>query len=149
MSILLYTFAARSNTSFKIVQTVEHPAIIKQYIYGLSGLQRLLSHIEQNTYDYILGFGDFRRNSTRIRAEKMFINAYGKQSIEADAPKYYDSTWLTNGPCNRSVYTIAHFLKKNGLKTKLGFIHIPRGYEKTEALTFISSWIDEMLQFSG
>jgi pyrrolidone-carboxylate peptidase len=112
------------------------------YIYGVASIQKLLSHIENNDYDYVIGLGDFTKNAKNIRVESKFINKFFRNKISTFGEEYLDATALlpilpgmhissttTHGPCNRSAYLIAQGIKERDLNTKIGYLHIPGGMD--------------------
>ena len=152
--ILIYTFYAWNNKTFKFLRGYENPNIKKMYIHGVVSIHKLISHIENSNYEYIIGLGDYRSNAKKIRIESKFINKFGKFKIYKLAPDFleatlnikpigetYVATNTTHGPCNRSAYILSNHIYNTGLGTKLGYIHIPSG-KKIEEITPI---IDEII----
>lgn len=150
--ILLYTFYNPRQLPFKILTSLKNKNVQK---YFLGNLATMLKNIEKERYDYILGLGDYRKDSKKIRIETSFINKYGRRRILEDSPEKFSSIWkisptpqiyfsekASNGPCNRSAYLITDLISKNNLLSKLAFIHIPKSYSPGKSLKFISSLVN-------
>lgn len=152
--VLVYTFFAFNNITFKIVRQLPIENIKKIYINGLQSLQRLATHIIRKKYDYILGLGDCPGNKPGIMNETVFGYKYGKRAIIPEAPEYYCATWElpqitlsstpTTGPCNRSAYFLSHTIAKNNLQTRLAFLHVPRNYPLDVSIDVIKKIIGTM-----
>ncbi|MBU0976376.1 MAG: hypothetical protein ABIE03_03495 [Patescibacteria group bacterium] len=152
---LIYTFFNYRNLTFRLSNKLTYPEVSKYYLRGKNSADRLVKYIEKHHFEYILGLGDYRKNSKRIRIEERFMNKYGKNEIIATAPRYYKATWElpilnnkiyisdkpSNGPCNRSAYLISHILHSQNQNTKLAFVHIPKSYKIDKAEGFVNSWI--------
>lgn len=154
MKILAYTFFNHNHLTFKLLKSLEHNNLHKFY---LGDINKLTRHILKSNYDHILGLGDYRRNTKRIRIEEEFVNKYGKNKINEYGKDSYQSTWqlqlkenaylsnkASNGPCNRSGYLISKTISENNLKTKFTFVHIPRSYNFTKSKTILEEWLSEV-----
>ena len=160
MKILIYTFDVWNNIAFKVLKDLDITSVpvVKKFIWGnRRGAEALTNFIVKNKFTHILGLGDYRKNAKRIRIEGRFINKYGRSKIDIKGKYSYKSTWdlpilenmyisdkPSNGPCNRSGYLLAQAIEMEDLDTKLGFVHIPRKFEKgyfNRIQKIISNWI--------
>lgn len=152
MKLLVYTFFNPGHLTYKVVKSL--PSNINKYYLG--DISSLTKGIIQNKYTHILGLGDYRKNSKKIRFETKFTNRYGKKTIFPNGQKYYSSTWnfplsdtnisdkASNGPCNRSAYLISKTISDNNLKTKFAFIHIPTSFDFDQSKKIIEEWLNEV-----
>lgn len=153
--LLIYTFTARKNLTYKLLRKLDLKDTSRLYILGQQGVESLVTHILKNHYQFILGLGDFRKDARRIRIEAKFINKYGKSKILEIGPKYYYATGklplsenlylsskASNGPCNRSAYLLADTIATHKLQTKLAFVHIPSSFKIHKAEKVITRWFN-------
>jgi hypothetical protein len=157
--VLVYTFYAPANLTFKLLSQLQIPALQKYY---LGNLNSLLSNIKDSHYTHILGLGDYRKGTKDMRLEQKFHNKHGKHQIVVGGPDYCQPTWdlllqngviksdlVTQGPCNKSAYTILNFLSANHLPTKFAFVHIPKDYSLSLASQILTNWLSpEFLDYN-
>jgi hypothetical protein len=152
--ILVYTFYNPRHLTFKLVNSLSESRVDKYY---LGKLDSLLNLVKAGNYAYVLGLGDYRQGSSKIRIETKFVNQYGRNKISATGNDAYPLTWnLTsvpginysekpgNGPCNRSAYLISELIDKNSLSSKFAFVHIPGSYSFEVAQLTITNWLKEI-----
>ena len=107
---------------------------------GKRDIQKFLTHIKSNNYDFIIGLGIYSNKSTIIKFEKFAKNKFRNEKIENapdsfeisqflkndyDNPQIKISYAMGNSWCNYSSFVIRNELIKSNLKAKNGFIHIP------------------------
>jgi len=149
--ILIYTFYNWRGLSFKLVRELDKS---KVDVYYLGSLSVLCKMITTRNYDYIIGLGDYNKLAKNIRIETKFINRKGKSSIVENAAEYLNSNWqlsvsngviisdkTTNGPCNRSAYTVQKLINDKSLKMKFCFAHVPRKLNLDIARDVINKWL--------
>lgn len=153
-NILIYTFNNKSGTTYKLLKRViseENKSVASYIIPSQNGHIMLANRIKKIMPEFIIGLGDYRKNSKRIRLESRFINKYGKNKIIADGPSSYDATLslqlgndaylastTSNGPCNRSAYMAAYTVSQFNLNSRVAFIHFPRSNRREKIDKYFS-----------
>lgn len=176
MKILLYTFYKRwglcSRVVWELTDSIRNADLRslhldRYYINGLNGVNGLLKKVETEEFDCVIGLGDYRKDSKKIRIEERFVNKYGKNLILTDGKDWYNSTWdilnkphpaplligegtidisynAGNGPCNRSAYLVSELIERKDLKTKLLFLHVPRKMDLEYTVGVIQNLIQNL-----
>jgi len=163
MKILIYGFKQRGgNISEKIVKRLDKK-FIKVILPIIYKKRYILSKIKKYRPDIIVGFGQTYQKTIAI--ERRAKNLYEikkkrfkrKKIIDPKGSKQYLlnlklkkilGTKISYNAgkhlCNFTMYIIMDYLKKQGLKTKFGFVHIPKDYEVQRALRIVKRLLSQI-----
>jgi len=155
MKILIYAFRPfkkyKKNISEEVVKNlVNKRKFIKVILPIVYKKKYILNKIKKHQPDIIIGFG--QSAGKLIGIEKRAKNVFemerpkGKRVIDPTGPKlYFTNLNLKKIPgvrisynagdylCNLTMYVILDFIKKENLKTRFAFIHIPKNYNLKKA----------------
>ena len=133
---------------------------IKKAVLPVKFKKDILKKVQKFKPDIIIGLGQKNRVKL-LEIERTTRNIYKKDGVKVIVPKrpsrYFLSLKLKdaskemrndyisgNYVCNFSRYIIMDFIKKNKLKTKFTFIHIPQNYNPQKASKIIKEIILEI-----
>lgn len=166
MKILIYGFRPfkkyKKNISEEVVKNlVNKRKFIKVILPIVYKKKYILNKIKKYQLDVIIGFGQSAGKLIRIekRAKNIFEmeRPKGKRVIDSTGPKLYSTNLkLKKIPgarisynaddylCNFTMYVILDFIKKENLKTRSAFIHIPKNYNLKKATRVIQELIRDI-----
>ena len=149
--ILVYTFFNHWHITHKIVRSIQINSVDVYFLGNLASLEKHMVNIQP---EYVLGLGDFRKDSKTIRVEKIFTNKQGNRPIIINGKNIYPATWELSqqegviytektfgGPCNRSSYILSKSIEDHHLQTKFAFVHIPSHYPEALAKNTVNTWL--------
>jgi pyrrolidone-carboxylate peptidase len=101
------------------------------------------------TYKKWIGIERRAKNIYKIKKRKKVIDSRGPKQYLLNlklkkipgAKISYNAGW---GLCNFTMYTIMDYIKKQKLKTKFGFIHIPKDYGVERALKTVKKLLSQI-----
>lgn len=152
----LIIFAFRDTASENILNEINHP--FKELVH---------SNIEEITYffnkqftqppKYILGLGDYSgKDIDKLRIELACSSRFRNKLLGESLETFQISEFLSpqskskyargigNSYCNLISYKFAQNILQSGLETKYGFIHIPKGFNVSEAAKEIEKIISKL-----
>ena len=162
--ILIYGFKPykkyKKNISEAVVKSIKlgRGFKVKKVILPVFFRKEILKEIRMFRPDIIVGLGQkgrgklleierTARNVYKINNKLKKINSRGpdkyllnlrfKKKLKGTRSDYYSADYL----CNFSRYIIMDFIKRNKLKTKFTFIHIPKDYNPQKAVNIIQEII--------
>jgi pyroglutamyl-peptidase len=159
MRILLYGFGPykqfRHNISAKIVKALpRQPGLIRLVFPVRFHGRQFVKALTKYRPDIVLGLGQSSRNRIDIESRARNRRRAGKEvrprAIRKNGPSWLGTTLKLklerqarrsrnagDYVCNYSMYVALHYIKRNRLRTKFGFVHIPHDYDPREARRYV------------
>lgn len=169
--LLIYGFGPykqfRENITEKILRRLPPIKGVKKAIFPVRFQRRqFVEALKKHKPSIILGLGQTSR-SRRIKIERRAVNRRRENKgdptkpIRAGGRKWLATSFRLNGGrqartsynagdyvCNYSMYVILDYLRRRGLPSRFGFIHIPHDYSLVRARRFLAEAIRHVSAFS-
>ena len=135
MRVLYTAFKGKTNSSKILLDKINSDNKIYLTNSFTTSVKELIDRIKSNEYDVIVAFGqapiesDTIKIETTARAEECLVTDYDFENIKNNIEKEYKVVISNNAGnylCNNIYYNGLKYIKENGLKTKMIFIHIPK-----------------------
>lgn len=135
MKVLYTAFKGKTNSSKILLDQIKSDDKLYLTNSFKTSVKELIDRIKNNEYDVIVAFGQapIERNTIKIettaRAEECLVTDYDFENIKNNIEKEYKVVISNNAGnylCNNIYYNGLKYIKENGLKTKMIFIHIPK-----------------------
>ncbi len=160
MRLLIYGFGPyrrfNDNITEKIIKALPKKRGLKKIVFPVRFHKTQFTHaVKKYRPDVILGLGQSSKRR-RLSVEKRAANRMRKNNrgrpepVVSGGAKWLRTTLaLKNGPggrfssdagdyvCNYSMYVILDHLKREGLQTPFGFVHIPHRYSPAKAGRYV------------
>ena len=134
MKVLYTAFKGKTNSSKILLDQIKSDNKIYLTNSFTTSVKELIDRIKNNEYDVIIAFGqapiesDTIKIETTARGEECLVTDYDFENIKNNIKKEYKVVISNNAGnylCNNIYYNGLKYIKENGLKTKMIFIHIP------------------------
>lgn len=165
--VLIYGFRPfkkyKTNISAEIIKRIKGREITKLILPIVYKKKYIINKVRKSKPDIIIGLGQ-TVGEKFLTIETKAKNIYEKERpeikkiIDPRGPKEIFLNWRPKAPkgvrisrdsgeylCNFTMYCLMSYIKKNNLKTKFTFIHIPRGYNLQKAVKVIQEIIRNWL----
>ncbi|GEM_PF-5042702 len=151
----------KKNIFQEVIKRIDKRKFIKVILPIISKKKYILNKIKKYRPDIVIGFGQTGGKLIKIerKAKNIFEveKAKVKKVINPKGPKQYlVNLKLKKIPrikisydagkylCNFTTYTIMDFIKKESLKTKFAFLHIPKNYKLKRTVKIIEKLLSQI-----
>lgn len=165
--LLIYGFGPyrqfRENITQRILRGLRLPTGVKKTIFPVFFQRKqFIDALKKHQPEVILGLGQTAR-SKRVKIERRAINRRRNRQLEKPRPitpgraERLSTTLALKGSsqvkisynagdyvCNYSMYVMLDYLKRRGLPTRFGFIHIPHDYNVARARRFLTKVVGDI-----
>lgn len=169
MRILIYGFGPyrqfRDNVTRHVLRALPSTRSLQKVVFPVRfDRGQFTAAIDKHQPDVVLGLGQCSRGRL-LRVEARAVNA--RRSRKVEKPRKILSSGTSKLPtslrlalgraarpsrfagdyvCNFSMYVMLDYLKRKGLATRYGFVHIPHDYDPKRAARILTGAIERLSQ---